>query len=220
MATATLEATAQLRDGVAALDSYAQRDLAALWAQVQTSAEAGEALHDILPALIATYGIAASALASDWYEDLRDKVGVTGRFVTLPADFADVGAHALVAWAGNTATDLTGFRQLVQGGTQRRIANFARQTVMDTSVRDPKAAGWQRVGVGDSCPFCTMLNSRGFVYSSATATFGAHDNDDCVAVPAFGGLATPVDAYKPTDRRITDRDRARVRAWLRDNPQS
>ena len=53
-----------------------------------------------------------------------------------------------------------------------------------SSTTDPKARGWQRVGVGE-CDFCSMLIGRGAVYSEATADFLSHDHCHCYAEPAF-----------------------------------
>jgi len=205
-----------LRDGVQGLVGYAERDLSALWREVRTAAEARVALHDILPALIDTYGAAAATLAANWFDDLREKVGVAGSFYAIPADIPDSGAHSLVGWATSEASDLNSLQALILGGMQRRIANFSRQTVMGSSIADPKAKGWQRVGVGEcKTGFCDMLIARGAVFSEATADFAAHDHCKCSAVPAFGGEPRPVKPYTPTLRNVSDVDRARVREYLR-----
>lgn len=204
-----------LRDGVQGLVVFAQRDLDALWRQVRDAAEAQTALNDVLPALIDTYGLAASALAAEWYDELRQKVGAKGRFTAIAADIKDTGAHALVGWAASKATDTSTMQELVLGGMQRRIANFSRQTVMDSSVADPGAHGWQRVGVGECTNgFCDMLIARGAVYSEATADFAAHDHCKCTAVPAFGGEPRPVKPFTPSLRTATPADRATVRDYL------
>lgn len=204
----------QLRNRVSGLVTLANGDLAALWRRLERAADAEEALRDILPALIDTYGAAAATVAADWYDDLRAKTGVAGSFRAIPADVRDNGAQALVGWALSEATDVTAFQSLVEGGLQRRIANYSRLTVTGSSVQDPRADGWQRVGSGSSCPFCSLLISRGAVYSDATADFAAHDHDDCQAAPAFVGEPRPVRPYVPSTRNITDADRARVRAYL------
>lgn len=205
-----------LRDGVQGLFGYAARDLAALWAQVETAAQAQIALNDVLPGLIDTYGSAAAILAANWYDDLRDKLAVKGSFTAIPADIADTGSHALVGWALSTATDLEAFQGLVQGGMQRRIANFSRDTIAGSSIADPHARGWQRVGSG-SCAFCAMLIGRGAVYSQSTADFASHDHCHCSAVPAFDGHPRPVQPYTPSEWRGSDADRARARAWIAKN---
>lgn len=142
------------------------------------------ALRDTLPALIEGYGAAAAAFAADWYDETRDEKAVRGRFTAIPAAIPDVGAQPLVGWALAESTDLAGFQGLIEGGTQRRIANFARQTVSGSSVADPSARGWKRVGVG-GCDFCRMLLGRGSVYTEATADFEAHDHCNCTAAPAW-----------------------------------
>lgn len=177
-------AAAQLRRAVAELTRELGTDLTVVWRQVERAADAGTALNDILPALIEQYGLAAGALAANWYDDLRAKAETRGSFTAIPADIRDVGAHALVGWATTTATDYAAFQSLILGGSQRRVANFARQTVMGSSVADPSARGWQRVGIGE-CAFCQMLIGRGAVYTEATADFQSHDHCNCQAEPAF-----------------------------------
>lgn len=205
-----------LRDGVAGLVVYARRDLSALWQQVSDAATAQVALHDILPGLVDTYGAAAATLAADWYDEARAKADVSGRFTAVPADIRDSGAHALVGWALATATDYATFQSLVDGGMQRRIANFSRATITGSSVADPKAVGWQRVGSGE-CAFCRMLIGRGAVYTQATADFASHDHCRCSAVPAWNGRPHPVKPFTPSERGVSDADRARARAWIAQN---
>ena len=183
-----------LRDGIDGLNGYAQNDLNALWRQVQSAAEAETALRDILPGLIDTYGAAAGTLAADWYDELRDKVGVPGSFQAIPADIPDSGAQALVGWAKAQSTDYAAFQGLILGGLQRRIANFSRSTITGSSIADPAAVGWQRVGSG-RCEFCAMLIGRGAVYTEATADFRSHDHCHCSAAPAFVGAPRPVEAH-------------------------
>lgn len=203
-----------LRDGVRGLVRYADRDLSALWRQIATAAEAETALRDILPALIDTYGAAAGALAADWYDSHREKVGVKGGFRAIPADIPETGTQSLIGWAVQEATDTASLQALILGGTQRRIANFSRSTITGSSVADPAATGWQRVGSGE-CAFCAMLIGRGAVYSEAAADFASHDHCNCSATPAFEGVARPVKPFTPSTRTSTDADRARVREYLR-----
>jgi hypothetical protein len=179
MATAT-----QLRSDVALLAREAGTDLGILWRSVDTATEVEAALRDVLPGLIDTYGAAAATVAADWYDELRDEREVRGRFTAIPADIPDPGTQALVGWALTEATDMPGFQSLILGGAQRRIANFSRLTVSGSSIADPSAQGWQRVGAGE-CDFCQMLLGRGAVYTEATADFPSHDNCNCQAEPAF-----------------------------------
>lgn len=175
----------QLRRDIARLTRLASTDLAGVLRQASTPAEIEAVLRDVLPPLVETYGMAATTLAADWYEDLRDAAEVPGRFRAIPATISDSGTQALAGWALSEATDLSALQTLVAGGTQRRIANFSRQTVMGSSIADPQARGWKRVGSGTSCEFCQMLLGRGAVYTESSVEFLAHDHDDCGAAPAW-----------------------------------
>lgn len=178
----------QLRNGVAALAVLAERDLAALWRLVETAEQAKAALSDVLPGLVDAYGLGAAAVAADWYDDLRDEVGARGRFTAIPADVGTAGADALAGWGVGplfaAVPDWDAAKSRVAGGLQRRIANAARDTITVSSVEDPGARGWKRVGRG-GCDFCKLLIGRGFVYSQATSDFKSHDHCGCQAVPAF-----------------------------------
>lgn len=175
----------RLRSGLNVLTRGLSTDLQAVWRQVETAAEANRALQDILPALIDQYGSAAGVMAAEWYDDLRAKRGVGGSFQAEPVDLTNTGTPELLGWAEATATDFASFQALVLGGSQRRMANFSRLTVMRSSVADPKARGWYRVGDGSTCEFCSMLLGRGAVYTEATADFQAHDHCGCTASPVF-----------------------------------
>lgn len=199
----------------------ADRDLDRLWQLVADGAAADEALHDLLPAIITEYGAAGGALAAEWYDQQRERVGARGRFTAIPVEPDDRGAHALIGWALNEASDDTSLRSLILGGVQRRVADHVRYTVTGSAVADPQARGWQRVGAGECVTgFCDMLIGRGAVYTEATADFASHDNCKCSAVPAWGGEPVPVKPYTPSVRNITDADRERVARWLtgRDGP--
>lgn len=174
---------AALRRSTGQLVGYAKRDLNALWREVSDAAQARTALMDILPALVETYGTAAATLAATWYDDARAKAAVKGTFEAIPIEANDRGAQALAGWATETATSVEALQTLVLGGLQRRIADHSRLTIMDSSIKDPRAKGWRRVGDGSSCDFCSMLLERGAVYREDTADFTAHDHCGCWSEP-------------------------------------
>lgn len=207
-----------LRRAIADLNTLAAADLRALWRQVSTPAEAREALSDVLPRLVQTYGVAAGTVAADWYDEVRDELNVDGRFSAIVAEFDDdMGADVLARWGiGPLFAEQPDWRRaqvLVDGGLQRRIANVSRQTVMQSAAEDPRAQGWQRAGSGE-CAFCRMLIDRGTVYTSASVDFGAHDHCNCHAVAAFDGRTKPVKPYTKSRQNISDADRARVRTYI------
>jgi hypothetical protein len=205
----------RLRRSERELTRLAANDLAALWRQITNAAEARIALMDVLPKLIDTYGVAASTVAAEWYDEARATAEVSGSFTAIPASIQDTGAEALAGWASDKGTDIGSILTLAEGGMQRRILNFSRQTVMGSSLADPRAAGWQRIGVGE-CTFCEMLIGRGAVYSEATVDFGAHDHCHCSAVPAFNGKPRLVKDYTPSARQ-SDADKARAKKWIAQN---
>lgn len=191
-----------------------------MWSQVNTAEAARDALLDLLPQLVALYGAAAASLGADFYDDLREDDGVGGSFTAITAELDDMGADSLARWGVDPLfqpePDWERARVLVEGGLHERLANADRASLIDSALADPQADGWQRAGRGE-CPFCAMLISRGAVYTEATVDFGAHDNCNCTVLPAWGGQERPVKPYTPTSRTITDADRARVRAWIREN---
>lgn len=176
--------TALLRRDIARLAGELGTDLNVLWRKLEDPAKAAPFLHDVLPALIEQYGLAAGSTAADWYDARREQAAVKGRFRAIPANVDDVGAHVLIGYALKEAVDYASFKTLLLGGAQRRVANFSRFTVMRSSTQDRQAKGWERVGVGE-CDFCAMLLGRGAVYSEATADFEAHDHCQCQAEPVF-----------------------------------
>lgn len=174
-----------LRTETAGLVRLASRDLTALWRLVAEGASAEVALRDLLPAIVREYGEAGAAVAADWYDEQREKADVGGRFAAIPLAADDRGTQALIGWALTTATDDASLATLIAGGTQRRIADHVRYTVARSSIADPGARGWRRVGDGKTCPFCSMLIGRGAVYTKATADFDSHDSCGCSAIPEW-----------------------------------
>lgn len=179
--------TQALRSSVQALASRADRDLSALWRAVDTAAKAHVALNDVLPALVQQYGMAAAAIAAIWYDDQRAKSDAPGTFSAVPVDLGTAGADALAGFGTAAVARHEGgveaARVLVSGGLQRRIANYARQTIVTTSIADPGAQGWVRVGVGE-CSWCAKYLD-GEVHYVEGYDFDAHDHCKCYAAPAW-----------------------------------
>lgn len=103
-------------------------------------------------------------------------------------------------------------RQLVEGDTEafaRDVADLSRyyvkRSAMENMVRncDRNDLRYARVPSGrETCAFCFMLSSRGFVYRSEQTAGHAHayhENCDCVIVPGFKGLdpGDQVEGYDP-----------------------
>ena len=109
----------------------------------------------------------------------------------------------------------------------RAVRDRSREYVRQTSLTDDRLGGWQRVGTGDTCSFCSMLLSRGAVYSEQSVRFASHLNCACEVRPAYSDQAKPVEEYRRSDRRTNwlqrdddsgakqiKADRDRVARWL------
>lgn len=173
-----------LRSDTAKLVRLANRDLAALWRIVANGATAEVALRDILPAIVTQYGTAGAALAAEWYDEQREKVGAKGRFTALPVASNDRGSQALIGFALSTATDDAALATLIAGGVQRRITDHARLTVTSSSVADPRAHGWVRVGEG-ACKSGWCDQYLDGEVRTVAYDFKAHDFCNCSAEPAW-----------------------------------
>ena len=207
----------QLREDVAQVSQRAVDDLRRLAGGLEPQARRA-LLLDLLPGLIHDYADAAGVVAVDWYDEHRAELGVRGSYTARLPALRDPGVEALLGWAESQAQTALTELDLVAGGTFRRVANGARAAIISNVAKDPRGRGFQRYARATSagCAFCRMIAGRGAVYRSEdSATFAAHDHCQCVAVPAFDGAPVPVRPYEPSDRNISDADRARVREWLR-----
>ena len=209
----------QFRRIIRDLNLSAQRDLQQVW-----NASGGDpvALAEVLEELVRTYGSASASLAADWYDELRADTGVRPGFTAIVPEPAAPGISALVGWAAKTATDEDSFRSLIAGGLQRRITNYSRDVITQSSVRDPRARGWMRTGTGE-CGFCAMLISRGAVYTKATVDFASHDHCHCGAAPAWAPdqIEAVREEFVPSARRrseaIKKADNDRAKRWIAAN---
>lgn len=73
------------------------------------------------------------------------------------------------------------------------------ETMRENARKDPRRVRYARIPSGaDTCPFCLMLASRGFVYTSAKSAGEMnhyHANCDCLIVPSWD--KTSVEGYDP-----------------------
>lgn len=198
----------------------AESDIRDLWRLVQDAGP--DALYELLPDIIDTYGSAAQSIAADHYEQVRDLAEVPGSFTPIVEPPANTGAGSLVGWATSTATSPEAFQLMILGGVQRRIVNQSRDVVRLSSIADPRAGGWMRTGSG-GCGFCAMLISRGAVYSEKSVDFASHDNCNCNAAPAFNReqIRAVKSEFVPSARRRSEAtkeaDAERAREWIADN---
>jgi hypothetical protein len=108
----------------------------------------------------------------------------------------------------------------VAGATSRIVLDAGRQTILDAVEEDREAIGWTRITDAKPCAFCSMLASRGPVYSEDTVSFQAHAHCACIAAPVWSRdeawLGHSEDLYQQW-RAVTEGESGpgALRAWRR-----
>lgn len=196
---------ARYRAGLDKLASEAGSYVADLHAAMAESypdasvAEVREAMKDAVDHALNAFGDQASTLACDLFDEIMEAEGVKAEsalYDAIDRDMVDKKLRYLArdlvedgsaAFAGKV-TDLTKF--------------YVKRSAYENMVRncDANKVRYARVPSGrETCGFCFMLSSRGFVYhSEATAkgTHGMHPHCDCVVVPGVQGK-TSIEGYEP-----------------------
>lgn len=184
-----------LRTASSDVAKLAVRDLEKFWSYVDLSKpeRARNALMNYVPLLTDRYGEMAATIAADWYEDVREAEGVAGRFAaemapTVPREAVQkrvrYGAGHLFT---ETPEATLGF--LKTEVVAKYVMRPGRDTLIRSAHRD--GATWARVPRGkETCAFCLMLASRGFVYESESSAGISrrnqfHGDCDCAVVPSW-----------------------------------
>src|SRR5699024_3663886 len=186
-----------LRSNLATVTRLARRELDAFWATLDKSrmVEGRRALEEFFPILVEQYGHVASIVAADWYEDVYQEYSTL-----VDADVNTDQVNARMRWAipeafGEDSDAALSTLCLVNDA----LANqFGRDTVMSSAGSNGRA--FARVPTGaETCEFCLMLASRGFVYktsSSAGELAKFHGDCDCAIVAEDGVIP---DDYDPDE---------------------
>ena len=150
-------------------------------------------------------------LAAEFYDGLREyelgaRMGAVANSGRVPA--ATDGA--VRAFAQELVKgDPNEFVRLCLERLDYEVKVAADKTVLNNGRRDRRRPRFARVPDGsETCDFCLMLASRGFVYRNAQAASHAHTNCDCRTVPSW--KAYTVQGYDP--QAIYDRWQASIDA--------
>lgn len=161
-----------------------------------------DALLEAYPVFLADRGEQVAAASAEWYDKLRQAEIGGGTFATLPPSIPQEQAVATVrsaialAYQGQAA-------QFVATLVDRTIFAVKRQgpaTIAHNALRDPAAKRFARVPRGKTCAWCSVLASRGWVYTTAKAAgeLGQyHSHCDCQIVPSFGRNPPKIAGYDP-----------------------
>lgn len=208
-----------------ALDAYMRENPAASVAEVR------EFTLDLFGSALPNFTDLTETLACDLFDEIAEECGFEGERARL-YDTTDyqVVEDKVRYFAGLLADDdAEQFKREVADVTRY----FCKRAAFDNMVENCRAQKikWARMPTGfETCPFCFMLSSRGFVYASEkTASeghHGYHDNCDCVPVPGFqdakGNPRVKIDGYDPEtmfrnwsmcEKFIGGREQARAE-WL------
>lgn len=184
--------------------SLARADLEGFFVglDISNSEAVRDALLEFVPALAREYGDVAATVAAEWYEELRTSA-VGGSFNARLAPLKpDAAVEASVRYAaghlfdGDPADTLA----VLSGSLQRFVTYGSRATVARNVQLDPRKPRYARITSGDSCMFCRLMASRGFVYyseSSAGMRDEWHNDCSCQVSPEWDSESLHIDGYDP-----------------------
>lgn len=186
------------------LSAAAQRVLTARLASVryESIADLRDQVLEVMESLCAVSSDVAAATAAQFYDFVReyetgDYLGVQAISQRRP-EATEGAVRALI----QMIVDGKPFEQFLAQLSSRldfEIKRAAGECVKANAAHDPLKPKWARVPSGsETCGFCLMLASRGFVYSSDKAAGGDghyHAHCDCRIVPGFDGMM--VEGYDP-----------------------
>lgn len=156
----------------------------------------------ILDAACGASSETAAAYAAEFYDDVRQaQAGSRLGAVADPAYSSEAVEGAVRAMVGivDKGAPWEQFVREVLGRADYEVKRAAGECVKANTLRDPLRPKWARVPSGaETCEFCLMLASRGFVYASAETAGGKghyHPNCDCRIIQGYDGM--DVEGYDP-----------------------
>lgn len=146
----------------------------------------------------------SAARAAEFYDSVRE-VAVGTRIGTVVAASVNPAAldgavRALIQTVVDTGSTERFVRE-IGDRVDLEVKQAAGNCIAENARRDQLKPKFARVPAGpETCRFCIMLASRGFVYSSkesAGALNHYHPHCDCRIVPGFDGGESGVEGYDP-----------------------
>lgn len=190
------------------VSEQARRKLADALSQIDYTQDVATIRNAVIavmqPACGASTQVAAQ-LAADFYDGLRARFGVVDDFEAEPQSLRipDATDGAVRAFAQDLVEEkpLSDFIGKCVDRIDYETRRAANECVAYNAKKDPKKPRWARVPAGaETCEWCIMLASRGFVYHSEETASHAHAN--CVVadteVAGIGLLAGMRREYKGT----------------------
>jgi len=196
-----------LADTLNEIVNGARRDLAEIaQALIDTPDEVKrEVMLESMYGLVSDYGDAAAVESLGWYLALRaEAVGLDDGFQpALPEQLPEDVVHASTRWALGElmkGEDPEKALKSLNGVLDRLVKKLGRESIVRAADSDPKKPRWARIPHGQTCAWCLMLASRGWVYLDAQSAGAArqwHADCDCQIVPAWGKKTPKIAGYDP-----------------------
>lgn len=152
----------------------------------------------IMQGICGTSTDAAAQLAAQFYDGLRYyELGETMGAQPTSGREPEATDGAVRAFADKLAKGKPdAFVNLLRDRVDYEIKVAASQTCLENAKRDRRKPRFARVPTGiETCDFCLMLASRGFVYHTEAAASHAHGGCDCRIVPSW--KSHEVEGYDP-----------------------
>lgn len=158
------------------------------------------AVSEALDAVCAWAASSAAARAAEFYAAVSEAQGAGGRFGPHAADGRDPAATYGAVRALVESVRATGDASALAAALADRADYEARRAAFEcmreNAAADPRCRAFARVPSGrETCPFCLMLASFGFLPKGKRADPHVHAHCDCRIVPDFGGCS--VEGYDP-----------------------
>lgn len=173
------------RARAALVDALSQIDYSADVATIR------EAVIAIMQPACGASSTMAARLAADFYDGLRARFGIDDGFVAevdaqREPEATEGAVRAFSHELDNSIPNVSEFQRLCVDRIDYETRLAANKCVEYNAKRDPRKPRWARIPTGaETCSFCIMLASRGFVYHSEETASHAHAHCDCRIVPSW-----------------------------------
>ena len=183
-------------------------------------AECRDLVLQALAAVMPTYTTMAAQASADFYDAARE-LALGERLGSVAISDYDPrktegAVRGFVRFV--LRDDIQTFNDQVLQRIDYEMKRSANMSVVENGRRDPKKVRYARVPTGaETCDFCLMLASRGFVYQSESTASASHVHShcDCRVTPGWDGME--VEDYDP--RSIYDRWQDAIDAKARERAE-
>ena len=173
--------------------------------QINYSADVADVRNAVIAIMQPACGASstmAARLAADFYDGLRARFGIDDGFrAEVDSQRVPEATEGAVRAFAQDLVDDKPIEQFVGKCVDRidyETRKAANECVAANAKRDPKKPRWARVPTGvETCQFCIMLASRGFVYHSEETASHAHAHCDCRVVVSWDKKNPAVQGYDP-----------------------